>query len=62
VSEAVGRYIAGLVLCALVALAYAATRKRGLRAVLIDSVFCFGCMMAVVGAVAAVVHVLCALK
>ena len=61
-NDAVLRYVMGVLLCAAIAVAYAATRKRGARAVLIDSVFCFGCMLAVVAGVAAVVHVFCALK
>jgi hypothetical protein len=62
VNDALFRYLAGLLLCVVVAVAYAATRKRGPRAVLLDSVFCFGGMMAVVAAVAAVVQLLCLLK
>lgn len=61
-SESVMRYLAGVALCAVIAVAYAATRKRGSRAVLLDSAFCFVCMMAVIASVAAVVHVLCAMK
>ena len=61
-NDAVLRYVMGVVLCAVVAVAYAATRKRGLRAVLVDSALCFGCMLAVVAAVAAVVHVFCVLR
>lgn len=59
---AIFRYIAGLVLCAMIAVAYAATRKRGWRAVLLDSAFCLGCMLGVVAAVAVAVHLLCELK
>jgi hypothetical protein len=62
VNEAVWRYICGVVLCALISLAYSATRKRGVRAVAKDCVFCFACMMAVIAAVAVVVHLLCELK
>jgi hypothetical protein len=62
VNEAVGRYIAGVLLCAIIALAYSATRKQGLRAILLDCVFCFTCMAAVVAAVAVTVHLLCTLK
>jgi hypothetical protein len=62
VNEAVFRYIAGLLLCALIAVAYAATRKQGWRAVLLDSAFCLGCMLAVIAAVAVAVHLLCELK
>jgi hypothetical protein len=61
-SDAVVRYTAGVVLCAVVAVAYAATRKRGLRAILLDSLLCFGCMMGVVAAVAAAVYLLCTLQ
>lgn len=61
-NEAVFRYLAGLVLCALVALSYSAMRKRGLRAILADSAFCLACMLGVVAAVAAVVYLLCLLK
>jgi predicted exporter len=61
-NQAVFRYIAGLLLCVLIAVAYAATRKRGWRAVLLDSAFCLGCMLAVIAAVAAAVHLLCELK
>jgi len=56
------RYVAGLLLCVVVAVAYSATRKRGLRAVLLDSVLCCGCMLAVIAAVAAIVTLLCRLK
>ncbi len=61
-SDPVLRYVAGVLLCAVVAVAYAATRKQGLRAIVRDSLFIFGCMLAVVLAVAAVVWGLCALK
>ena len=61
-SDPVLRYVAGVLLCAVVAVAYAATRKQGLRAIARDSLFIFGCMLAVVLAVAAVVWGLCALK
>ncbi len=61
-SDPVLRYVAGVLLCAVVAVAYAATRKQGLRAITRDSLFIFGCMLAVVLAVAAVVWGLCALK
>ena len=61
-SEAVLRYVAGLVLCAVVAVAYSATRKQGLRAIVTDGLLVFGCMLGVVAAVAAVVWGLCALK
>ena len=61
-TELVIRYIAGVVLCAVVAVAYAATRKRGLRAVVIDSLFCFACMMGVILGVAVVVLSICSLK
>jgi len=61
-SEPIVRYIAGVVLCAVVALAYAATRKEGTRAILIDGVKCFAVMAGVVLGVAAVVLALCALK
>jgi len=56
------RYLAGLVLCAAVSVAYSAMRKEGLRAIVADSLFVFGCMLGVVAAVAAVVWGLCALK
>lgn len=56
------RYVAGLVLCALVAVAYSASRKRGLRAIALDSIFCLACMLAVIAAVAVVVTLLCGLK
>jgi len=62
VNEAVVRYIVGVLLCAVVAVAYSATRKRGVRAIVLDSMFCFACMAGVVAAVAAVVLVLCSLK
>jgi len=61
-SESALRYVAGVVLCAVIAVAYSATRKQGLRAIARDSVFVFGCMLGVVAAVAAVVWGLCALK
>ena len=61
-NEAVIRYIAGVVVCAVVAVAYSATRKQGLRAIVLDSLFCFGCMLAVVAAVAVVVYIFCAMK
>ena len=61
-NESLLRYIAGLLLCAVIAVAYAATRKQGLRAVARDSVFIFVCMLGVVVAVAAAVFGLCALK
>ncbi len=61
-SESALRYVAGLVLCAVIAVAYSATRKQGLRAIARDSVFVLGCMLGVVAAVAAVVWGLCALK
>jgi len=61
-TETVVRYIAGVALCAVVAVAYSVTRKRGLRAIVLDSLFCFACMMGVVVGVAAVVYLLCALK
>lgn len=61
-TEPIVRYIVGVVLCAAVALAYAATRKEGTRAILIDSVKCFAVMVGVVLGVAAVVLALCALK
>ncbi|HUT37032.1 MAG TPA: hypothetical protein VNE39_26355 [Planctomycetota bacterium] len=60
--ESLLRYLAGVALCAVVAVAYAATRQRGARAVARDSVFIFACMLGVVAAVAAVVFGLCALK
>jgi len=56
------RYVAGLVLCAVVAVAYSATRKQGVRAIARDSLVVFGCMIGVVAAVAAVVFALCAMK
>jgi hypothetical protein len=62
VNDALLRYLAGLLLCALIAVAYAATRKRGLRAIALDSVFCLGCMLTVIAAVAAAVQILCSLK
>jgi len=62
VNDAFLRYLAGLVLVAVVALAYSATRKRGVRAILADSAFCFGCMLAVVGVVAGIVYLVCVLK
>lgn len=61
-SEPVLRYIVGIVLCAAVAVAYAATRKAGVRAIVVDSVVCFACMIGVIVGVAAVVLALCALK
>ena len=61
-TEAVTRYIAGLLLCGIVAVAYSATRKRGARAIVLDSLFCLTCMMGVVAAVVAVVWLLCAAK
>ena len=61
-NETLVRYIAGLVLCAVIAVAYAATRKQGARAIARDSVFIFVCMLGVVAAVAAAVFALCALK
>jgi len=56
------RYVAGLLLCVAIAVAYSASRKRGLRAILLDSIFCCACMLAVIAAVAAIVSVLCRLK
>ncbi len=56
------RYVAGLLLCVLVAVAYSASRKSGARAILLDSIFCCACMLAVIAAVAAIVSVLCSLK
>lgn len=61
-SEPLVRYIVGAVLCAVVAVAYAATRKRGLRAIVLDSLVCFACMTGVILGVAVVVLSLCALK
>ena len=61
-SEPLVRYIVGAVLCAVVAVAYAATRKRGLRAIVLDSLVCFACMIGVILGVAVVVLSLCALK
>jgi len=61
-SETALRYVAGVVLCAVVAVAYSATRKQGLRAIARDSVLVFGCMVGIVVAVAAAVWALCALK
>ena len=61
-SEPLVRYIVGLVLCVVVAVAYAATRKRGLRAIVLDSLLCLAAMLGVVAGVAAVVLVLSALK
>jgi len=61
-SESLLRYLTGLLLCALIAVAYAAMRKRGPRAIARDSIFCLACMLAVVAAVAAAVELLCALK
>ncbi|NQT87173.1 hypothetical protein HQ560_10440 [bacterium] len=61
-NEAVWRYICGIVLCALISVAYSATRKRGAAAIAKDCTFCFGCMLAVIAAVALVVHALCELK
>ena len=61
-NEAVVRYIAGALLCAVVSVAYSATRKRGLRAIVLDSLFCFGCMSGVVALVAVAVMALCSLK
>jgi len=56
------RYIVGVLLCVVISVAYAATRKRGLRAIALDSVFCLACMLAVVAGVAVVVWSLCKLK
>ena len=61
-TETVIRYIAGLALCAVVAIAYSATRRRGLRAIARSSAFCFACMLAVVAGVAVAVWLLCASK
>lgn len=61
-SDPVLRWVAGLMLCAVVAVAYATMRRQGTRAVVRDSAFIFVCMLAVVAAVAAVVWGLCALK
>ncbi len=61
-SEPLLRYIVGLVLCVVVAVAYAATRKRGLRAIVLDSLLCLAAMLGVIAGVAAVVLVLSALK
>ncbi|MFP4057990.1 MAG: hypothetical protein ACLF0G_14070 [Candidatus Brocadiia bacterium] len=61
-NEALWRYIYGLVLCLVISVAYSTTRKRGLRAILLDSAFCLGCMLAVVGVVGGVVYLLCAMK
>ena len=61
-NEAVWLYLCGIVLCALISLAYSSTRKRGARAIARDCAFCFGCMLAVIAAVAAAVHLLCELK
>jgi len=61
-SEPLVRYIVGLVLCVVVAVAYAATRKRGLRAIVLDSLLCLAAMLGVIAGVAAVVLVLTALK
>lgn len=61
-TEAVVRYIAGVVLCAVIAVAYTATRKHGARQIAIGSVYCFAAMMGVIGGVATVVLVLSALK
>jgi len=61
-NESVVRYIVGVLLCVVISVAYAATRKRGLRAIALDSVFCLACMLAVVAGVAVVVWSLCKLK
>lgn len=61
-NHAVLRYVMGLVLCAVVALAYAATRRRGTRAVVLYSAFVYACMLAVVAGVATVVELFCMLK
>ena len=61
-SEPLVRYIVGVVLCAVVAVAYAATRKQGLRAIALDSLVCFACMIGVILGVAVVVLSLSALK
>jgi len=61
-SEPLVRYIVGLVLCVVVAVAYAATRKQGLRAIVLDSLLCLAAMLGVIAGVAAVVLVLSALK
>ena len=61
-TEIAVRYVAGLLLCAVVAVAYSATRKQGVRAIARDSLVVFGCMIGVVAAVAAVVFALCAMK
>jgi len=61
-SEPLLRYIVGLVLCVVVAVAYAATRKQGLRAIVLDSLLCLAAMLGVIAGVAAVVLVLSALK
>ena len=60
--ESLLRYVAGVVLCAVVAVAYSATRKQGVRAIACDSLLIFACMLGVVAAVAIVVWGLCALK
>jgi hypothetical protein len=62
VSEPLIRYIAGVVLCAVVAVAYAATQKTGGRAIALHTVKCFAAMMGVIVGVAALVVVLCSLK
>ena len=59
---AIARYIAGALLCAVVALAYSTTRKRGVRAILVDCLFCLGCMIAVVAVVAVAVYLITAMK
>jgi hypothetical protein len=61
-SEPIVRYIVGVVLCVVVAVAYAATRKEGARAIALDSLKVFAAMMGVILGVAAVVLALCALK
>jgi hypothetical protein len=61
-TEAVVRYIAGVLLCVVVAVGYTATRKQGLRAIVLGSLYCFACMMGVILGVAAVVLSICALK
>jgi len=61
-SEPLVRYIVGLVVCVVVAVAYAATRKHGLRAIVLDSLLCLAAMLGVIAGVAAVVLVLSALK
>ena len=61
-TDAVVRYIAGVVLCAVVAVAYTATRKEGPREIVVGSLYCFAAMMGVILGVAVVVLSICSLK